>query len=724
MFLCSSFIAIAQNNLPPAFEIKSDTALVDTLPNKYWQMLEDKDGKLSFEQVSKSSLASKFHYDTSKKINSDVPFYWFRFSLKNTMDHEVKIGFYEFFPGISNWYIISDSSVLRKTTGSDALWSENDGLKLINFLPVTIEPGQTLVIYKRNYYHYFVFYYTFPKQFFVAYGFTDKVIAQNYINNETHYFTSVHDSFFFGAMLLAAVFNFFFFLIVRERMYLYFALYVFFLGFGRFTIENELYHVFLREHPFVYDYFPFFIWFLFQFFLTFFIRSLLQTKKYYPKWDKFLFYCNLLSAVLWVLAPYLDYYLLGTSKYGIGASIPWLITAILELSILMTLILFLKQSTRFSKQFLLAIIPAFTIWILGNDISKLDGVFHYWFNGQPSGFIIWLDQNWYLIETICLFWQVLCFSWFLFHYFVELRKQVVQKELEKEIERSQLIEQQKTVLEEQVTERTAELKQSLEELKSTQAQLIQSEKMASLGELTAGIAHEIQNPLNFVNNFSELNKEMIEEAAEEINKGNYDEVKIILNDIKDNSEKINHHGQRADSIVKGMLQHSRASSGQKELTDINKLADEYLRLSYHGMRARDKSFDAEFKTDFDDNIGKINIVPQDIGRVFLNLYNNAFYAVNEKKKNLSGLQDLTGLVTVQTKKVNDKVEIRVSDNGNGIPQNVVNKIFQPFFTTKPTGQGTGLGLSLAYDIIKAHGGVIKVETKQGEGSAFIIQLPV
>ena len=262
---------------------------------------------------------------------------------------------------------------------------------------------------------------------------------------------------------------------------------------------------------------------------------------------------------------------------------------------------------------------------------------------------------------------------------------------------------------------------TLSELKATQAQLIQSEKMASLGELTAGIAHEIQNPLNFVNNFSEVNKEMIHEMKEEIDKGNYKEVRLIANNLEENEEKINHHGKRADAIVKGMLQHSRTSSGQKEPTDINALADEYLRLSYHGLRAKDKSVNADIKTEFDHNIGKINIIPQDIGRVLLNLINNAFYAVSEKQKqNLSGYKPT---VTVSTKKEKGKAEIRVQDNGNGIPKNIVDKIFQPFFTTKPTGQGTGLGLSLAYDIIKAHGGDIRVETKEGEGSEFIIQLP-
>jgi signal transduction histidine kinase len=261
---------------------------------------------------------------------------------------------------------------------------------------------------------------------------------------------------------------------------------------------------------------------------------------------------------------------------------------------------------------------------------------------------------------------------------------------------------------------------TLAELKSTQSQLIQSEKMASLGELTAGIAHEIQNPLNFVNNFSEVSNELISEMIEEVDKGNTEDVKIIASDIKQNLEKINHHGKRADAIVKGMLQHSRTSSSVKELTDINKLCDEYLRLSFHGLRAKDKNFNADIQTDFDNSIGKINIVPQDIGRVLLNLYNNAFYAVNEKKK--SSGENYKPAVSVQTKKENNRVRIIVSDNGNGIPQNIIEKIFQPFFTTKPTGQGTGLGLSLSYDIIKAHGGEIKVETKEGEGSIFIIRL--
>ena len=268
---------------------------------------------------------------------------------------------------------------------------------------------------------------------------------------------------------------------------------------------------------------------------------------------------------------------------------------------------------------------------------------------------------------------------------------------------------------------------TLSDLKATQAQLIQSEKMASLGELTAGIAHEIQNPLNFVNNFSEVSNELIDEMKSELDQGDNDEAKIIADDVKQNLEKILQHGKRADAIVKGMLQHSGTSTGAKEPADINKLADEYLRLAYHGLKAKDKSFNAMFETEFDHNVAQINIIPQDIGRVILNLINNAFYAVNEKAKAAqppkAGVQ-YKPMVTVCTKKLKDKIEVRVKDNGNGIPVSIKEKIFQPFFTTKPTGQGTGLGLSLAYDIVKAHGGELKVETKEGEGSGFTILLPI
>jgi two-component system, NtrC family, sensor kinase len=284
------------------------------------------------------------------------------------------------------------------------------------------------------------------------------------------------------------------------------------------------------------------------------------------------------------------------------------------------------------------------------------------------------------------------------------------------------------------------LESTLANLKSTQSQLIQAEKMASLGELTAGIAHEIQNPLNFVNNFSELSNELIDEMKEEFIKGEKEQGFAIADDIKQNLEKINHHGKRADAIVKGMLQHSQSGSGVKELTNINALTDEYLRLAYHGLMAKDKTFNATMKTDFDPSIGNINIIPQDIGTVLLNLYNNAFFAVNEKINSApTGYEpqvsvstrlvpvsenSLLSAGTALIRQSANSIIISVKDNGNGIPPKILDKIFQPFFTTKPTGQGTGLGLSLSYDIVKAHGGELRVETKEGEGSEFIIMLPV
>jgi signal transduction histidine kinase len=291
------------------------------------------------------------------------------------------------------------------------------------------------------------------------------------------------------------------------------------------------------------------------------------------------------------------------------------------------------------------------------------------------------------------------------------------------------ISQQNQELDRLVAQRTAELtrqKNELQEtlvlLQTTQQQLIQSEKLASLGELTAGIAHEIQNPLNFVNNFSEVSTELIDEMEQELANGNNDEAIEIAKDLKQNLEKIIHHGKRADGIVKGMLQHSRASNGIKEPTNINILADEYFRLAYHGLRAKDKSFNADLVTHFDEKIPMVNMVPQDIGRVLLNLFTNAFYAVQQKEK--LGIEGYRPEVSVTTAIEKENVLIKVRDNGTGIPDEIKDKIMQPFFTTKPTGEGTGLGLSLTYDMVaKGHGGSIAVDTKQGEFTEFTISLP-
>jgi len=295
------------------------------------------------------------------------------------------------------------------------------------------------------------------------------------------------------------------------------------------------------------------------------------------------------------------------------------------------------------------------------------------------------------------------------------------------LEKQQILKDQNETLEREVAERTAELKAS-------QAQLIQSEKLASLGELTAGIAHEIQNPLNFVNNFAEVSAEMLDDMKADLQAGKTAEAAEIADDLQVNLQKINHHGQRASAIVKGMLEHSRASTGVKAPTDLNALADEYLRLAYHGLRAKDSTFNATMETHFDPDLPRVEVIPQDIGRVLLNLINNAFYAVNEKAK--QGIEGYQPMVIVSTRlrltsaelsnrrsATESAIEISIQDNGNGIPDAIKDKIFQPFFTTKPTGQGTGLGLSLAYDIVtKGHGGSIEVNSVPNEGTEFVIRL--
>jgi len=443
----------------------------------------------------------------------------------------------------------------------------------------------------------------------------------------------------------------------------------------------------------------------------------MKTKDNFPGWDIILTYIMYAAVIL-----LLSYVLFPAARP---------VTKWFSHLLLLYLIYILYSEKVFSqaRPVLLAIAP-FIILSIFSDLLQLT------------------DENQYrsiknLINTavgFAVLWMIA--MWFI----TNKQRKAIEKEkikTQEEAEQKTIMASMKDELEVQVAQRTAELtkqkeelQHTLDELKSAQSQLIQSEKMASLGELTAGIAHEIQNPLNFVNNFSDVNAELIEELKTERLKPSTERDEQleneILNDIKANEEKINHHGKRADAIVKGMLQHSRKSTGQKEPTDINALADEYLRLSYHGLRAKDKSFNATMNTDFDESISKINVIPQDIGRVLLNLFNNAFYAVAEKKKQHP--ENYEPIVSVSTKKLDNKVEISVKDNGNGIPQNLIDKIFQPFFTTKPTGEGTGLGLSLSYDIIKAHGGELKVESKvdeenpdnfgKGEGTEFIIQLPI
>ena len=439
-----------------------------------------------------------------------------------------------------------------------------------------------------------------------------------------------------------------------------------------------------------------------------YIRKTLQSKILLPTIDKYLYTGFWLSLLLLIADIFFN---------DVSTIFVWLANLMMIVLIYFCLT---QNDLKPVKTFIYSVFPFAVV----NFITDLTELINQEFHDEWENFF----------KTATLFSII----WFFAMYFInkKQRKDIEKEQLkaverEKEFQKSQALKDQ---LEIQVAQRTAELlgqknelQKALDELKITQNQLIQSEKMASLGELTAGIAHEIQNPLNFVNNFSEVSAELLDEMNAELIKGDIEEAKAIAKDVIQNLEKINHHGKRADAIVKGMLQHSRSSSGVKEPTDLNALCDEYLRLSYHGLRAKDKSFNATIKTDFDESIGKVNIIPQDFGRVVLNLLTNAFYVVNEKKKISLNTEEgiYEPIVSISTKKENNKIIVTVTDNGNGMTPEIMDKIFQPFFTTKPTGKGTGLGLSMSYDIItKGHNGELKVESVINQGTTFSIVLTV
>jgi two-component system, NtrC family, sensor kinase len=444
-----------------------------------------------------------------------------------------------------------------------------------------------------------------------------------------------------------------------------------------------------------------------------FIRKHLKTNETLPQWDFLLDKTPYIAAVIFILSHAVN------DRFWPTFNLLWFLVFAFIFHTL-----WLLKENRIAKIMLWAATP-FMIFNTLNDL------FRYW----TANFYQKYDDYFDFVWLIVFLWMA-AFS---------IGASNQRKALAKEEAKTQEALKQKQSLEVLVSERTAEiskqkeeLEDTLEELKETQTQLIQREKMASLGELTAGIAHEIQNPLNFVNNFAELSVDLAKELKEELDKLDIPAesrtyITEILGDLTQNQDKINHHGKRASNIVKGMLEHSRTHTGTRELTDVNELIEEFLPLSYHGMRAKDKSFNATFKMDLDKSIGKITVVPQDIGRVLLNLFNNAFYAVNEKNKNLSiaNKSTYTPSVSVTTKRIkameedeDDILEIRVIDNGDGIPEAIRLKIFQPFFTTKPTGEGTGLGLSLSYDIVtKGHSGSLEVESEPNIGTTFIIKLP-
>ena len=720
LLISQYFLAFGQDTLPP-YLITSDTALEYKFTTAYYQILPDKTGKLTIDEV-KNGVNSKQFFTKDKTpagLDTMVNTTWYRYNVKNNLEKEISISLVARSLQSAFFVIRNNTQQTHYKSGFNMPWNKKDGLPTDNIIPIKLQAGEQVTIYNRVENDRPGTRYGFQVKLYNTEKYSLKRLSemQEFIAPEL-----VIVMVFFGFSLLAGIFNFLLFLIDKQKVHLHFSMFLLALA----LFNSPVYYMYIARYvPYLSKLFDFVTISFFLMFFIQFIRYYFQSFINTPRFDKFL-----VSLIFLLLIPSLELFNLLPESVGI---IIRYVTFLL--SCFASVVIFYRLKHPKVKPFTWALLP-FGFAVLGNVVM---------FAFQNEGYSFSTTSN--FLAGIALFlgvgWSVVYFTWILFKQYNTQKRQIIQQAFdaeriakEKEIERNTLIEQQKIELEKTVLERTDELRQSIADLQSTQKQLIQSEKMASLGELTAGIAHEIQNPLNFVNNFSEVNTELIDELEQEINKGNLEEVKLLAKDIKENEQKINHHGKRAGDIVKGMLQHSRSSIGVKEPTNINALADEYLRLAYHGLRAKDKEFNATMKTDFDETLGNINIIPQDIGRVILNLITNAFYVVNEKAKAESRKQNAEEksyepTVSITTKHsplpgrgAGGEVLISVKDNGNGIPQKIVDKIFQPFFTTKPTGQGIGLGLSLSYDIVKAHGGELKVETKEGEGSEFIIQIPV
>jgi len=689
---CCHAQAIAVNDIDKVVNLASQSSFI-----------EDKTGKLTIYDIIQPRITTQFQKLNKPFINFGLTSsaYWIKCSIQNKAQDKLIIELGNTTLTDVQLYEFDSSGLLKMYHTGNWLPFYQRSINSVNYqFQLAVKPGGTETIYLR------VLHYR-GTQFPLIAG-TQATIFKKSSSR------SLLEGMFYGFILVMLLYNLFIYLSLRDKSYLYYVLYIFFLGFWNATVNGYSFKYLWPSLPLLNQYADA-IACLVGITSLLFAINFLHTKQNVP------FFHRLLQTLLGLYV--VTFIFLITQNFLAGTIILEIVSLLGVFILFITAYLVLKQGYKPAKYFLIAwtfLLISIIIFIL-----KDYNVFPY------NSFTRHSMQVGSALEAMLL-------SIALANRINMLKREKEQADLETLAslqENKKLIIEQNILLEKNVEARTQELKQAnedlikvIKDLKDTQAQLIQKEKMASLGELTAGVAHEIQNPLNFVNNFSEVSNEMLEEMKTELVAGNNEQVKTIAGEIKQNLEKIIQHGRRADAIVKGMLQHSRGSAGTREPTDINALADEYLRLSYHGLRAKDKSFNAKFETNFDKSLEKINVVSQDIGRVILNLINNAFYAVTEKMKERSG--DYEPIVTVTTKKLGSvpgeggKIEIKVVDNGNGIPKKILDKIFQPFFTTKPSGQGTGLGLSLSYDIItKEHGGELKVETKEGEGSTFIIILP-
>lgn len=690
LLLLSTLSVFSQDKWPEPFIINDNFPLYNTIPEDNWQYTNTDEKAVPFRDITKPVYATQFKRKESLISNINKKSHvWLRYRIKNTtaipqiitfaVDRDHEHFYVQNLKG--NWE--------HFTNGDHTPWSKRNGIKYLTEVKYTLAAGQEIYVYNN------IGDITFFGKVAPKIGNYLKVANEHFDNGHIYSTDDVISFAFFGFIIFSVIFNLLFYYVNRERVYL---VYSCLLVFSALLVgEKAISMLVFSEYRSAYPFFLAFVITMFIIMLIHTIRYFFRINIHFKGWDKFLIYFTVYIGITGFLV-----YLALINKWAIFlicvVSLTALAVLVFIVAAIILIVSLLKQKDKEARLFVIAAMP----FLVSPVISGI------------------VDADW--IITGFGMYTILVLSWGMFARFKSLQIANARAALEKEEERNRLIAQQKEELEALVKERTAELSQTITSLKQTQNQLVQSEKMASLGELTAGIAHEIQNPLNFVNNFSDVSIELLDEMQEELDKGDAEEAIAIAGDIKLNLEKIAHHGRRADGIVKGMLQHSRASSGYKEPADVNSLADEYLRLAYHGLRAKDKSFNAELITDFDTSLPKINMIPQDVGRVLLNLFTNAFYATQQKQKTTGS--DYKPKVELVTKKIQNGVEITVRDNGTGIPDAIKDKILQPFFTTKPTGEGTGLGLSLSYDIIvKGHAGTIDIQSTQGEGAVFIITLP-
>lgn len=690
------YLIICATGYAQTVSIKEDDGILSLAPYSYY--LEDRDAKLTIEDISKGKTGLTF-----QKVNRPVLYFgvtksviWIKCWLRNETDQDIVVELGKLPPTDVMLYEFDSTRLLEKHhTGKWMPFALRETEDVNVQFKLSLKPYATKILYLR-----------LLNEGVMQLPFIAGTEAALNARSSSR---SLFEGMFYGLMLVMALYNLFLYFSLKDLAYFYYVVYILLMAYWNASLNGYVFKYIWPSTPYS-QHSSDSIAGMVGIASVLFAANFLEVKKITPHLHK------LYQALIALFA--VDLLIVVSGNSTLGLMLLEIISFITALTLIVTAYIIFRKGSKPAGYFLIAWIALFISVII--------------FILKDFGIIPYNSYTWYSIQIGSAI-EALLLSMALanrINIYKKEKEQASLKALKSLEENKKLITEQNIILERKVEERTTELTKSnnqlvttLNDLKLTQTKLIQKEKMASLGELTAGIAHEIKNPLNFVNNFSDLSIELIDEMEEAWQKDNKEEALTIAEDIKDNLQKISRHGKRADAIVKGMLEHSRTSRGEKQPTNINALADEYLRLSIHGLRAKDNAFNAIFTTKLDESIGKIEVVPQDIGRVLLNLYNNAFYAANEKKNQLNG--NFEPRVEVSTKRVGDKVELSVKDNGTGIPQKVLHKIYQPFFTTKPTGQGTGLGLSLSYDIItKGHGGEIKVETREGEGTEFIVLLPI